>query len=83
MDAVEFLEEAHRMCDSFDDCEDCPGVAACRGNDTEWQKTLRALWLRWKSLLRRIPKLRGRRSVCWHIRMLYWITMVFYASCLA
>ena len=38
MDAVEFLEEAHRMCDSFDDCEGCPGVAACLVNDTDWRK---------------------------------------------
>ena len=38
MDAVEFLKEAHRMCDSFDDCEDCPGVAACLVNDTDWHK---------------------------------------------
>lgn len=36
MDAVEFLKEAHRMCDSYDDCEGCPGVsAACFINDTD------------------------------------------------
>lgn len=36
MDAVEFLKEAHRMCDSYDDCEGCPGVSnACFINDTD------------------------------------------------
>lgn len=36
MDAVEFLRKAQRMCDSFGDCECCPGVEnACPINDTD------------------------------------------------
>lgn len=38
MDAIDFLKEAHRMCESYDDCEGCPGVAACLVNDTDWHK---------------------------------------------
>lgn len=39
MDAVEFLKEGHRMCDSFDGCDGCPGAAgACFINDIIWCK---------------------------------------------
>lgn len=38
MDAIDFLKEAHRMCESYDDCEGCPGVAAYLVNDTDWHK---------------------------------------------
>ena len=38
MDAVEFLKEGSRMCDTYTACEDCPGVEACLINDTDWRK---------------------------------------------
>ena len=38
MDAIDVLREAHRMCNSLDECEGCPGVAACLVNDTDWRK---------------------------------------------
>lgn len=40
MDAVEFLKEGRRMCDSFDGCDGCPGAATacCFHNDAVWCK---------------------------------------------
>ena len=40
MDAVEFLKEGRRMCDSFDGCDGCPGAenACCFNNDAVWCK---------------------------------------------
>lgn len=40
MDAVEFLKEGRRMCDSFEGCEGCPGAenACCFNNDAVWCK---------------------------------------------
>ena len=39
MDAVEFLKEVARMCDTYVACEDCYGkVNACFVNDTDWRK---------------------------------------------
>lgn len=39
MDAVEFLKEGARMCDTYKACESCYGRAnACLANDTDWRK---------------------------------------------
>lgn len=40
MDAVEFLKKGHQMCDSFDNCDGCPGAAnaCCFINDASWCK---------------------------------------------
>ena len=39
MDAVEFLKEGARMCDTYTACEGCYGkVNACFVNDTDWRK---------------------------------------------
>lgn len=39
MDAVEFLKEGARMCNTGTDCEDCPGkVGACFINDEDKRK---------------------------------------------
>lgn len=40
MDAVEFLKKGRQMCDSFDECEGCPGAsnACCFINDASWCK---------------------------------------------
>ena len=40
MDAVEFLKKGRQMCDSFDNCDGCPGAAnaCCFINDASWCK---------------------------------------------
>mgnify|MGYP007099692802 FL=1 len=50
MDAVEFIKERNRMCESFDDdcdCSNCPAYRNNCCNTFEWQEELVAIVEKW------------------------------------